>query len=253
VVEQTLRVHLFEKVPGGNLLPTEAGAKAILQAELIEGRVAGLRSDIADGDREVAGSVRLTAVPIIVNRLLIPSSRRLLDRFPLLHLELVADFRDLSLVKREADIAVRLAAPKKTAGNAVLARKIGLLMYHVYAASSLDETDVTRLPWLAYESTMDHLPQAKWISEEIERRQEAVAGFSFNDAEGLMHAVRAGLGKSFLPSIVADADAGLRRVAGAANSERHCREVWVLTHPDQRSLARVNAVIDWLQNIFRAR
>jgi DNA-binding transcriptional LysR family regulator len=66
-----------------------------------------------------------------------------------------------------------------------------------------------------------------------------------------MHAVRAGLGKSLLPCIVADADPQLRRIAGVSSDELHCREVWVLTHPDQRSLARVSTVIDWLESIFR--
>jgi DNA-binding transcriptional LysR family regulator len=252
-IEETFGVQLFERMQGGKLEPTKAGAEAIAQSELIEQRVLGLRSDITGGDREVAGRVRLTAVPIIANRLLIPSSRRLFDRFPHLHVEIVADFRDLSLVKREADIAVRLAAPKKTTGNAVLARKVGVLMYDVYAASSLDDSHVARLPWLTYESTMEHIPQAKWIGEATGGQAEQIASLSLNDAEGLMHAVRAGLGKSFLPSMVADTDPGLRRIADSASSERRRREVWVLTRPDQRSLARVDAVIAWLQSVFRSR
>jgi DNA-binding transcriptional LysR family regulator len=252
-IEEALGVRLFDKVQRGKLPPTKAGAEAIAQSELIEQRVLDLRNEIAGGDREVAGMVRLTAVPILVNRLLVPASRALLDRCPQLRVEIVADFRNLSLVKREADIAVRLAAPKKGAGNAVLARKIGLLKYDVYAASSLDIQSASGLPWITYESTMGHIPQAKWLSEEIDRRSESVAGFSFNDAEGLMHAVRAGLGKSLLPCMVADADPRLRRVAGISSGQSHCREVWVLTHPDQRSLARIDTVIDWLESIFRSR
>jgi DNA-binding transcriptional LysR family regulator len=120
-------------------------------------------------------------------------------------------------------------------------------------AASLDSSGASRLPWITYESTMDHIPQARWIGEEIDRRSEPVAGFSFNDAEGLLHAVRAGIGKSLLPCGVADADPQLRRIAGASSDERHSREVWVLIHPDQRSLARVDTVIGWLESIFRSR
>jgi DNA-binding transcriptional LysR family regulator len=250
-IEDVLGVHLFDKVQGGKLPPTKAGTKAISQAEVIEQRVLALRDEIAGGDSEIAGTVRLTAVPILVNRLLVPASRQLIDRCPQLHVEIVADFRDLSLVKREADIAVRLAAPKKGTGNALLARKIGLLKYDVYAAAPLAASNASNLPWIAYESTMGHIPQAKWLSEEVDRSSEPIAGFSFNDAEGLMHAVRAGLGKSLLPCIVADADPQLRRITGVASDELRCREVWILTHPDQRSLARVNTVIDWLESIFR--
>jgi len=252
-IEQMLGVQLFDKVQGGKLLPTKAGLTAIGHAELMEQQVLDLRNDIAGGDTQVAGTVRLTAVPILVNRLLVPASRELLDRNPQLHVEIVADFRDLSLTKREADIALRLAAPGKDAGNAVLARKIGLLSYDVFAAASLDAESVARLPWITYESAMNHIPQARWLSEEIDRGMEPVAGFSFNDAEGLMHAVRAGLGKSLLPSIIANADSQLQRVVSASSNERHCREVWVLTHPDQRSLARVDTVIACLEGIFRGR
>jgi DNA-binding transcriptional LysR family regulator len=252
-LEEALGVHLFQRTQAGRLPPTAAGAKAISQSELIEARVLELRDDVAGADRSVAGTVRLTAVPILVNRLLVPASRALLDRHPQLHVEIVADFRDLSLTKREADIAVRLAAPKKGAGNAVLARKIGLLTYDVYAAASVDEPDAARLPWITYESAMDHIPQARWLSEEIGRQSEAVARLSFNDAEGLMHAVRAGFGKSLLPCMVADADPELRRISAAFGDEPHRREVWVLIHPDQRSLARVDTVIDWLESIFRSR
>jgi DNA-binding transcriptional LysR family regulator len=100
---------------------------------------------------------------------------------------------------------------------------------------------------------MDHVPQARWINEKIDSEPEPVASISFNDAEGLMHAVRAGLGKSLLPCIIADADPTLRRVKDIFADEARRREVWVLTHPDQRPLARVKAVIDWLEKIFRGR
>jgi DNA-binding transcriptional LysR family regulator len=251
-IEEKLGVHLFNKMQGGKLQPTNAGIRAINHAELIEQRVLNLRNEIEGGDTEIVGTVRLTAVPILVNRLLVPASRELLDQNPQLHVEIVADFRDLSLTKREADIALRLAAPGKDAGNAILARKIGVLDYDVFAAASLDTESAARLPWITYESGMSHIPQAKWLSEEIDRSTEPVAGFSFNDAEGLMHAVRAGLGKSLLPCIIADAEPQLRRIAGGSSDQPHCREIWVLTHPDQRSLARVDTVIDWLERIFRS-
>ena len=251
-IEDTLGVQLFDRTQAGRLLPTAAGTKAILQSELIEQRVLQLHNDVAGADRAVVGRVRLTAVPILVNRLLVPASRELLDHHPQLHVEIVADFRDLSLTKREADVAVRLAAPKKGAGNAVLARKIGVLTYGVYAAASVGDSAILSLPWITYESTMDHIPQAKWLSEQIDRRSERVAGFSFNDAEGMMQAVRAGLGKSLLPCIVADADPQLRRIQVASGNEPYRREVWVLSHPDQRSLARIDTVIDWLGRVFRS-
>ena len=49
---------------------------------------------------------------------------------------------------------------------------------------------------------MAHLPQARWIAA----RGEAIAPVQVNDAEAVLQAVRAGLGKSLLPSFAADGD-----------------------------------------------
>ena len=250
-VEEILGVQLFDKVLIGSLPPTRAGEIVVTHAESIERQVIDLSNQVAGGDAAVAGSVRLTSVPILANRVLIPASASLLDRYPRLSVEVVADFRDLSLTKREADIALRLAAPNKRAGSAVLTRKIGVLEYGVYATAALDADAALRLPWITYEPAMGHIPQARWIADEIESSTRPVAAISLNDAEGILRAVQAGLGRSLLPCIVANSVPELRRIPGARGEEPYFRELWVLTHPEQRSLARVDAVIAWLELIFR--
>lgn len=250
-VEETLGVQLFDKVQVGRLPPTRAGELVVAHAERIERQVIDLSNQVAGADAAVAGNVRLTAVPILANRVLIPASGSLLERYPELRVEIVADFRDLSLTKREADIALRLSAPNKAAGNAVLTRKIGVLEYGVYATATLDAEAALRLPWITYEPAMGHIPQAKWIMDEIENSARPIAGIALNDAEGILRAVQAGLGRSLLPCMVADSVPELRRIPGARDEEPYLRELWVLTHPDQRSLARIGAVMAWLELIFR--
>jgi DNA-binding transcriptional LysR family regulator len=73
--------------------------------------------------------VRVTAVPILANRLLVPALPRLFARHPRLRVELVAEPRNLSLTRREADIALRLARPES---GPALARRIGRLDFAVY-------------------------------------------------------------------------------------------------------------------------
>jgi len=67
-----------------------------------------------------------------------------------------------------------------------------------------------------------------------------------NDAETILRAVAAGLGRSVLPCVIADRDPALRRLDATELPEVPARELWVLTHPDQRRLARVTAVLEWL-------
>jgi DNA-binding transcriptional LysR family regulator len=65
-------------------------------------------------------------------------------------------------------------------------------------------------------------------------------------AEPLLQSVQAGLGRSLLPCIVADRISGIVRVEVDGGSLLE-REIWTLTHPDVRHLARVSAVLAWIE------
>jgi DNA-binding transcriptional LysR family regulator len=127
--ERALGARLIERVDGA-MRPTPAGEVAIGHAERIEREMQDLQNRIGGADQAVAGTVRLTSVPLVVNRLLVPSLPALAAAHPLLRLELIAESRNLSLTKGEADIALRLARPR--GGGTVVARRIGRLAYAVY-------------------------------------------------------------------------------------------------------------------------
>jgi DNA-binding transcriptional LysR family regulator len=238
--ERALGACLFERVDG-SLRPTRVGEAAIFQAERVEQEVEVLERGIGGADARVAGSVRLTAVPVLVNRLLVPASAALQDAHPGLRLELIADSRNASLTRREADIALRFARPDS--GRDVLARRIGHVGYALYGPRRRAKT----LPWLAYDESFAHLPQARWIEQA--RGGEPVAPLALSDAEAIAAAVRAGLGKSLLPCFAADRDPGLRRLGDRVVLTR---ELWLLTHAAMRHQARIAAVIDWLTRLVKA-
>lgn len=242
-VQLALGVRLFDHVDGA-FHPTKAGEAAIAHAARMEQDIAALESGVRSADDEISGSVRLTAVPVLVNRLIVPALPELQARHAGLRLDLVADSRNASLTRREADIALRLARPET--GRSVLARRLGQLDYAVYGAR---DGSPNRLPWITYEEGLAHLPQARWI--ETASRGEAMAPLSVNDAEALFQAVSTGLGKSLLPCFVADAAPGLRRLSGA--KAVLSREVWLLTHAELRRHARMTAVVDWLGDLAKKR
>src|SRR5262249_12957834 len=148
-----------------------------------------------------------------------------------------AESRNLSLTRREADIALRLGRPE--AGNA-LTRRIGRLDYAVYGP----RRRAGDLAWITYEEGSSHLPQARFIAAQ----GEEIAPLAVNDAEALVEAVRAGLGKSLVPCFVGDRAAGLRRLGrGVAFS----RGIWLVVHRDLRAQARIAAVIEWIIALVR--
>jgi DNA-binding transcriptional LysR family regulator len=105
---------------------------------------------------------------------------------------------------------------------------------------------------------MAGLPQARWMAAAAAAAARGggggVAPVALNDAEAILQAVRAGLGRSLLPRVVGDGDPGLRRVQTPGGSPPlPAREVWLLAHPDLRPLARVATVVEWLERTVRAR
>lgn len=241
--EAELGARLIER-SGGSLRPSEAGARVLAAAERVEFETQAIASQVSGEDSRLAGTVRLTAVPLLVNRVLTPALPDLLRDHPALEIELIAEPRDLSLTKREADIALRLARPRTEARN--LARRIGTLGYAVYGPA---QPDAQTLPWVTYEDSLTDLPQARWIAERLNAEGAIAAQLKVNDAEGLLQSLRAGLGKSLLPARIADEDASLRRIEGYPPGP--LRELWLITHPELTGLPRIRAVADWLAELFK--
>lgn len=69
-----------------------------------------------------------------------------------------------------------------------------------------------------------------------------------NDSDVIVHAIRAGLGRSLLPRCIGDREPGLARLG-----ERRpvlTRELWLLVHPELRHLTRIAAVITWIEVVL---
>lgn len=244
-VEADLGARLFERSADGMISPTPAGNLVAKHAESVESEIGGLRDAVQGADASPSGTVRITAVPILINRVLVPAAAGLMQRYPELRLELIAENRDLSLSRREADIAVRLARPGDDVSHRIRARRIGTLAYGAYAASD-SRRDPATLPWLGYEEGMAHLPQARWISETAPL-DGGMAAILMNDAEATMQAAIAGIGRCLLPRIVADRMPELSQVP-VDKARLPEREIWLLTHPDLRHLGRIAMALDWIES-----
>ncbi len=247
-VQRSTGARLYHHLADGTLELTPSGERAALHAERIESEIGVLAAVLSGADDVISGTVRVTSVPIIVNRILVPAAQILLRRHPALQLELTADARELSLTRREADLALRLARPK-TGGARVVARRVGTLRYEVYAAASCSARKANMLPWITYDEAVAHLPQARWIAATIAGSGEKVASVRVNDAEAVLEAVIAGLGRSLLPRVIADGDPRLTRLGSKHRPPALTRELWLLTHSEFRTLGRIKAVVKWIEQI----
>jgi DNA-binding transcriptional LysR family regulator len=245
-LQQDVGERLIQPRGGSKLVLTEVGERVALAAEAMERHFASIAA-LVRGDT-YSGSVRLTSVPILANRLFARSFGDLATRYPNLVVELIPDSRDFNLTRRDADIAVRLARPA-TGGMRVKAHRVGTLNYAAYVSRVVPQPLVRRLPWISYEDSMSHLPQARWMQRAGRRDATGQCSLRVHDAETALEAAVAGLGKTLLPSLVAERDPRLRRVDVTAAGPLPAREVWLLVHADQLELARVAAVIDWIKKL----
>ena len=244
-VERLLGIRIFER-NARVLRPTDSGQIVIRRAERIELDVDAIKDGVTSADSIAVGKVRVTAVPLVLNYILIPALPDLLRSHTRLQLELAADPRNLSITNREADIALRMARPDND--YRAVAHRVGIVDYAVYGVSMARRP----LPWITYEASWSHLPHARWMAKAVASDPEArISVVVVNDSELALNAVRTGLGRSLLPCRIGDGVPEVCRLSGP--KPVLSREMWLIVHPDLKHLARVRAVIAWIERLFSER
>jgi DNA-binding transcriptional LysR family regulator len=165
---------------------------------------------------------------------------------PQLVIELSASNRNEDLLRREADIAVRMVAPTQ---EALVARRIGLIPLGLHARAdylagrgtpaSLDDMQRHALIGPARDTTILRILQSRGLWTEK-------ADFAFRSDNDLAHlaAIRAGLGIGVCQVPLARRSSELVRLLPDAFA--FDLDTWVVTHEDLRNVARVRAVFDCL-------
>ncbi len=240
-------ISLFTRSASGRFELTEKGHRIFELAERVERENLQIQDAIGNlGDR-LFGVVRITSVPLIINRFLVPHLGRFRDIYPGITIELVAESRNLDLRKREADLAVRLARPA-TGGLQIKAKKLGTLVFALYGPASMPLKRIHTLPWIGYEDQQAGLPQARWLAAAIQRSAMAEDPLRVSDVETALEAVAAGLGRSVLPRVIASQDPRLQQLSDEDQNPPPQRDVWLLSHADEGRRS-VSVTKDWLSQI----
>lgn len=247
-LQDKLGVTLFLRDSAGRYVLTEIGHAILIQAETTERAAMAVEDLLGHITTRLTGVVRISSVPVIINRILVPQISRLQGQEPGLTLELIPEARLLDLSKREADLALRFARPA-TGGLHIKAQKLGRLAFDLFAASALDEHARSDLPWIEYEDAQASLPQARWLAKAAQRDPVRLAPLKVADVETAWEAAAQGLGKTLLPCSIAAADARLQRVDIRNHTRLPARDVWLLSHADQSDRASVLAVKNWLNGL----
>lgn len=248
--ERSLGTSLFIRTTTGKYEATDTGLAIIDHAEAVEQENIAIRERVGDIAERLTGVVRISSVPIIVNRLLVPNLADLLQRHPNLTIELAPDSRNVDLTRREADLAVRFSRPTM-GGYQTMAQKLGALEFGVFGPSAKSPEEIGELGWIAYDDAHASLPQARWLELTLGLAEASRAHMHVSDAETALEAVACGLGRTILPISIAQSDGRLRVIPTDGAAPPPVRDVWLLSHVNQSARSSVTAVKGWLADLFR--
>jgi DNA-binding transcriptional LysR family regulator len=241
-LEAALELKLVDRRPRAYVLTPDGERIAVLAGRMEDEAFAVERAARAI-QPGLAGEVSISAPPVVATTLIAPRLGELRKKHPGIQVRLVGEKRSASLLRREADLAVRLFRPTE---KNLLARKLGKLTFALYASPAyLAEHRPPDYAFIAYDEALDHVPQQQWLKG-IACGRPIVARIS--DLEGHRVAARAGVGLSVLPTYLGDADSGLRRVAVKAKPVT--RELWLAVHADLRRVPPVQAVMAFIADCF---
>ncbi|MEO0324290.1 MAG: LysR family transcriptional regulator [Myxococcota bacterium] len=235
---------IFEKLKHGVVL-TPAGEEMVRVAESIEELAHGLDARVRGLDGRLEGTLRIASADMIF-LLWADDLARFHARYPGIELELLSSYAMVSLTRREADVAVRVAS--EAPGHLVGRRELEVA-YAVYGSRELiarvgEDAPYGAFPWLSWD-----LRVGRGTDDFVHRSAPGARIVTRVDTVPVMLAgLRAGLGLTILPCLVGDRAPELRRIGDYAVSGTH---LWLLTHPELRRTARVRAFMEFFREVAR--
>ena len=248
-LESALQQTLFERAPTGFVL-TAAGRALVPHAEAMAAAAARIHMAPAGG-APLSGQLRISVSEGFGNSFIAPRLARFTAAHPELEIDLVASSGFLNPSRREADMAVLLARPRK---GPLITRKLSDYSLGLYApADRRDWQDAATalplsragIPVIGYMPDILYAPELDYLGE-IEPGLRATIRSSSILAQRRMIAGGAGVG--VLPCFLAASYPALVRVRP---EQVIGRSFWLALHRDVAPQPRIRAFIDWLDGEVR--
>jgi len=244
-LEQTLGTALFTRSPAG-LEATDTARALAPDARAMASAAAALVRTASGPAGEATGTVRLTAAEIVGVEVLPPMLTAFRARHPGVAIELALSNEQQDLLRRDADIAVRMARPTQ---GALLARRIGQLRLRLYAHESYlaahgtpgSLADLGRHTVIGYDKVQPPARVGKALGIGLSRDLFALR--TDNELAQLAH-LRAGFGILPCQPVIAARSEGL--VPLLADRFAFDIEVWVVMHEDLAISRRMRLLFDHL-------
>jgi DNA-binding transcriptional LysR family regulator len=244
-LEESLRVRLFDRLPGGYTL-TEQGLRYAAALAGLDDQLGSAERAVSGDDGALEGRVRLTIADALLP-LVLPALAAFRRQHPAVQIELLQGNAFLSLAQREADIAVRGAnrVPDTLVGQPV--GTIRTALYGVAERFAAGEGIDPDWPWIGHTEALAQLASARWVADNVAAERVVMR---VDSLPLLADAVAAGIGVGWVLQPLAVGRPGLAQLQPppAAFDTR----IWVLWHPELRRVARVRVLAEHLAQWLRA-
>ncbi len=249
--EAALGQPLFTRSPQG-LAPTDLARRLEPALEAMAQASEALVREASGEADQVAGVIRITAAEVVGAEVLPPILADFHAAWPQTVVELSLSNRAEDLLRRDADIAVRMLRPSQ---GALIARRVGVTRLGFYARADYlarrgmpaDLAEFLGHSLIGFDRVRPALGDLKLDGREITR--ELFALRTDSDLAALA-ALRAGFGVGGCHHALARRDPQLRPVLPQALSFGY--ETWVVMHEDLKASRRMRLMFDHLTQALSA-
>lgn len=247
-IEARLGVALFQRARRG-YVATVAGEEAAAAARRVEAEVLAVERRLAGRDLRPSGRLRVTTTDTLLAGVFAAVCARFREAYPEIILEVAVSNQLFSLSRREAEVAIR---PATAPPESLVGRKVAVIAQAVYGTPRLvrglaKAPDLAAAPWVGPDAAMAYAPLDRWMAA---KGYDAACGLRLDTMLGMAAAAAEGAGLAILPCYLGDADPRLRRLGDPV--AELATDLWLLTHPDLRRVARIRAFLDFAAEAVKA-
>lgn len=250
-LEEQLGSSVFDRV-GHSYVITPAGQVALDAAVSMEEQSSRVERQVVGQAKELSGVIKVTAPEPMSETFLVPMVKEFGELYPDIVIELSLSMRVYDLGMREADVAFRVTNDPP---EDVIGLHLATLAMGVYgpAGSGMRAEDITRvIRFSAHEPTVNGSDGGASHMDWDERyAPDARETMRTDSASTALHGIRAGLGVARLPVSIGESVEGVERIPDIPLQQG--ADMWLLTHVDVRTNARIRVFRDFVREFYAAR
>ena len=237
-LEKSLQVSLFDRSTSGWSV-TPVGESILPNLEQMQEAAGAIARSVHADNQELSGTLRVTALDVCIQRILLPGLKAFSEQYPSISVELLASEETLDLSVHAADVAFR--ATNNPPPN-VVGKKIANFTYGVYATKAVwqdylaGRNDVGAITWV-----LDGKKTPEWLRQSY---PDMPIRYRSNSLNVIYDLVKQGSGIGELPCSMGNSDPDLIQIPAQGSMEP--TGFWLLTNLDLRTTARIRIFRDFM-------